>query len=110
MLRVIEDAATIKACQAQFAAKVKAVTTEKRQHTVAFPGGAAEATVYYSQQLDFWMTLKPISNRYWNCGGIGYPFNTINVAPHVEINPPLAGINRRIAGAYLKDEDGVRYI
>jgi hypothetical protein len=110
MIRVIEDAATIRECQAELNARVKAVTTEERQYTVGFPGGAAEATVYYSEHLDFWMTLKPISNRYWNCGGIGYPFNTSNVAPHVEINPPLSGIDRRIAGAYLEDDDGVRYI
>lgn len=110
MLRVIEDAETIKNCQAQLEVRVRAVTTEERLYTVGFPGGTAEAIVFYSEPLDFWMTLKPIDNRYWNCGGIGNPFSVSSPAPHVEINPPLAGINRRIAGAYLEDEDGVQYI
>lgn len=110
MLRVIEDARTIKQCQAELKAKMKAFTTEERLHTVGFPGGSAKATVYYCAPLDFWMTLKPISNRYWNCGGMGNPFSTNSPAPQVEINPPRSGLDRRIAGAYLEDENGVRYI
>lgn len=110
MLRVIEDAKVVRQCQSRLLAQVEAATTEKKQHIIGFPGGSAEATVYYMGSLDFWMTLKPISNRYWNCGGLGYPFGSTAPAPHVEINPPLSGIDRRIAGAFLEDDDGVRYI
>jgi hypothetical protein len=110
MLKVIEDAAIIKKCQAQLKARVLAATTEKRKHPVGYPGGTSLTTVYYSKPLDFWMTLDEITNRYWNCGGIGYPFSDKNLAPHVEINPPLSGIDRRIAGAFLWDEAGVLYL
>lgn len=110
MLKVIEDAGTIKACQASLQAAVESVTTEKHRILVGFPGGNAEALVYYVKSLDFWMTLKPIANRYWNCVALGYPFKTHTPAPHVEINPPLSGIDRRVAGAFLVDEEGREYL
>jgi hypothetical protein len=93
MLKVIEDAETVQECQDLLRTSFESVTTEKKLHVVGFPGGSAEAEVYYVRALDFWMTFKPISNRYWNCGGLGYPFGTSSPAPHVEINPPLSGID-----------------
>jgi hypothetical protein len=48
--------------------------------------------------------------RYFNPCGIGYPFHVATPAPHVEINFPHSGIDRRIGGAFLEDEDGVRYV
>jgi len=110
VLRVIEAADAVELCQEQMRAAVDAVTTQKQSQLVGFPGGTQEATIHYVQSLDFWMTFKLIENRYWNCGGLGYPFKGGSPAPSVEINPPLSGIDRRMAGAFLEDEDGVVYV
>jgi hypothetical protein len=110
MLRVVESRATITRCQRELKANFNRVTTRKARHTVGFPSGTQEAEVFYAKDLDLWMTFKPIRNRYWNCAGIGDPFASPSPAPHVEINPPLEGINRTVAGAFLVDEDGTYYL
>ncbi len=110
MLRVIEDSKTIDECQNLLRAAVNKLKTERHRHVIGFPSGSLEADVYYVKKFDFWMTFEEVSNRYWNACGIGYPFGLHAPAPHVEINIPYSGIDRRIAGAFLEDEAGVKYL
>jgi hypothetical protein len=111
MLKVIDDAKTIRACQAKLKQAVVSGSTEHRKHMIGYPGGVAPATIYYSKPLDFWMAFeKTATGRYFNPCGIGYPFDAGSPAPHVEINFPVSGIDRRVAGSFLCDEDGVVYV
>lgn len=110
MLTEVEDEKTIARCQRALKDNFLALDPVRRRYLVGFPSGTAEAEVFYAEDLDLWMTFKPIANRYWNCAGIGNPFTVASPAPHVEINPPRAGINRAVAGAFLVDEDGTYYL
>jgi hypothetical protein len=42
--------------------------------------------------------------RYWNVFGINKPQENPNVSMVVQINPPLKGIDRRVAGVFAKDD------
>ena len=110
MLRVIEDAKTLRDCQKQLKQAVVAVATEHRKHKIGFPGGVAPATIYYCDSLDFWMAFESWGARYGNPCGLGYPFAVSTPAPNVEINFPTAGIDRSVGGVLLQDEEGVRYV
>lgn len=110
MLRVIEDGKTIAACQAVLAKAVRSRATKSKPHVVGYPGGASSATIHFIPSLDFWMAFEKASNRYFNPCGVGDPFAVATPAPHLEINFPLKGIDRRIGGTFLEDENGVRYV
>ena len=45
-------------------------------------------------------------DRYWICFGEQDPARHLSLMITVEINPPKAGINRRCAGVFLKDDGG----
>jgi hypothetical protein len=109
MLAVISAGREIAACQRKLQAAVRRATTERHRHVVGFPGGTFEADVCYLKKLDFWMAFENWGDRFCNACGIGYPFKG-SPAPHLEINPPTKGVNRRTAGAFVKDEDGNYYL
>jgi hypothetical protein len=110
MLKVIEDAKTVRACQRRLKKAVVAGSTEHKKHMIGYPGGVSRATIYYSKPLNFWMAFETATGRHFNPCGIGYPFSVGSPAPHIEINFPISGIDRRVAGSFLRDEDGVIYV
>jgi hypothetical protein len=111
MLKVIENRREIAACQRQFEAAVRRAATEHRRHLFGFPGGTEESVIWYAKDCDLWVAVTQGPSRYGNACGIGDPFLSESPAPHLEINPPLQGIDRRIAGAFVKDiVDGTRYL
>jgi hypothetical protein len=110
MLKVIEDPRTIGACQKALKGVVTGLADESRAHRIGHPGGAGDAKIYYLKAFDFWMAFGKAPGRYFNPAGIGYPFGVATPAPSLELNFPLSGINRRVAGAFLEDEVGERYV
>jgi 5-methylcytosine-specific restriction protein A len=65
--------------------------------------------VYYIEPHKFWVGLADSRNRYWNALGIGNPFRDDHSIV-AEINPPKEGINRRISGAFVRDQNGRVYL
>jgi hypothetical protein len=49
-------------------------------------------------------------SRYWCCFGTTDPTNATNLAIVGEINPPKEGINRRNAGIFVQDNNGIIYL
>ena len=56
------------------------------------------------------MGFARVEGRYFNPCGMGDPFTQASPPPHLEINPAIAGVNRRTAGAFVKDDEGNRYL
>lgn len=74
-------------------------------------GGSYEGKVSWASKLDIWIFSQTISgSRYWNAFGIGKPSKGSNVSIICEINFPLSSIDRRIGGAFAKDNSGSIFI
>src|SRR6478736_1292017 len=110
MLKVIEDARTIDACQKALKNLVTGLADEARAHRIGHPGGAGDAKIYYLNAFDFWMAFEDGPGRYFNPAGTGDPFDIGIPAPSLELNFPLSGINRRAVGVFLEDETGEHYV
>jgi len=79
-------------------------SSRNTQKTLGFQGGGKESTVHYFGSLNFWIAIADSSNRYWNAFGLGNPFKDGSTII-VEINPPKEGIDRRISGTFIEDNE-----
>lgn len=79
---------------------------------VGWQGGGGYHTLYWRRKENIWTLLEPkeIENRYWCCFGIGQPPEQGSQSIICEINPPIKGVDRRLAGIVLKDDSGSLYL
>lgn len=82
------------------------------QRNIGYRGGNREETVYWNNKFKFWWLHNPdvIESSHWFCFGIENPENSKMLSITVEINLPKVGINRKIAGSFLKDNAGNVFI
>ncbi|MGQ1947728.1 hypothetical protein ACT3CD_11580 [Geofilum sp. OHC36d9] len=106
MITVIEDRKQIAKFHERFQSRLNDFFTEKIDCIVGFPGGSFSDTVRYSNELNIWTSTEIINNKYWNGFGIGRPFEGRGNSLNGEINFPITGINRSIAGAFAKQDSG----
>lgn len=84
---------------------------KKYKCELGYHGGKTDLLdVFWLESEDIWVAFLVLHNRYWNAFGIGEPINYDQLGITCEINIPLQGINRRIAGAYAKDKDDSIYL
>jgi len=107
MLEIIEDGELITANQ-KLLENIKDLPEFEaiKNVVIGYQGENCEAEVYYSEKFDIWAYFDELDNRYWNVFGVGRPVPNKNVSITCEINIPLKGYNRRIAGVFAKDERG----
>lgn len=74
---------------------------------ISSPGGALETNVLYFQKQNYWAVFEEIENRYWNAFGAGKPTEGKNNSITCEINFPHEGINRKVAGAFGKENEEI---
>jgi hypothetical protein len=84
-------------------------------HSVGWPGGAGRFLVYWRPDLNIWgvfepKPLKSSGRRFWICFGIENPADRSRLSITVETNPPHEGVDRRVGGAFLEDEQGQVYL
>ena len=86
--------------------------SEQLQRKVGWPGGNGDFTLYWHADQGVWGVLEPdfASGRYWFGLGTEDPRPVRMVSLVCEINPPVEGINRRCAGLFVRDADGVIYL
>lgn len=106
MLTVITDRQEIAKFHRQFHNKLYEYFTEKIYCRVGFPGGSFEDDVYYSPDLNLWIGHLKLDNRFWNGFGHGRPIDWNSNSISGEINFPIDGINRRIAGVFATEGNG----
>ncbi len=110
MLEIITNEKEIKEAEALMLNRVASIATKEGRMSLGFHGGEAKAMVYWCEPLNLWAGFEKIENRYWNSFGTDDPFLTSTINITVEMNPPLSGTNRRIAGAFAKDTSGTVYL
>ncbi len=86
-------------------------TEPYEDHAVGYPGGSHRYAVYWDPTCAYWGLYERPDwiTRHWICFGVERPSQTSMLNITLEINPPLKGINRRCAGAFLCDESGQVY-
>ncbi len=107
MLRILEDESTIRRCQQQFMRRLKAFADDRVQVRIGHMGESFQGKVFCATNLGIWfIPRKQDGNRYWNAFGVGRPLRDTHVFSTCEINFPLRGLDRRIGGAFARDEAG----
>ena len=111
MLNTLQNENEIKDAQKKLESELEKIDVEIITVRIGNQGGSQKADVFYSKKCDLWFYLGDEKGdgekkRYWNVFGITKPNENLNVSPVVQINPPLKGIYRRVAGVYAKDDKG----
>jgi hypothetical protein len=111
MLAPLTDKADLRAAFNVLARQLKKRAKPLRRH-VGWQGGGGHYTLYWRPDLQIWSLLDPkeTKNRYWCCFGVGYPSDGQSQSITCEINPPIKGVDRRIAGIFLKDDNDSIYL
>jgi energy-coupling factor transporter ATP-binding protein EcfA2 len=112
VLSVVEDESEIRKCQELFLNSIIEHSEETFNIKVGFPGGQEdEEKTYWSNELGMW--IQPIEieySRYWHGFGLEKPNPKKSSTIICEINFPIKGINRRVAGVIAKDSNDDYYI
>ena len=109
MFTTIEKASSIAKAQSVFEERVLKGASRSGQIQLGYKGGGRETMAHFVGSLNFWVAFADSGNRYWNALGAGNPFREGSTII-AEINPPKAGINRRVSGAFVKDDEGRIYL
>ena len=109
-LNTLQNENEIRDAQKELESKLEEIADEKITVIIGNQGGSQKADVFYSKKCDLWFYLGDEKGdgekkRYWNVFGIKRPNENSNNSPVVEINPPLKGIYRRVAGVFAKDDE-----
>src|SRR5258706_14791200 len=106
MISVINDKQQIQNYHCQFHGKIDGSFTDNIDCWVGYPGGSYEDTVRYSPDMDIWISVQELETRFWNGFGTGTPKEGKNNSLAGEINFPYEKIDRQIAGAFGKEDNG----
>jgi len=107
MFTTVDNGKEITRLQKRMEAAFKSQKPEIIRAIVGSPGGSFETRFLYFEKFDFWVVFEEDENRYWNAFGTGKPLAGKNNSITCEINFPYEGINRRIAGAFAKEDDQI---
>lgn len=111
MLRVLDNESSISKAQQRFVEQFNQFVDKRIPVKLGYPGGSFEDEVSWCAELDIWICSRTIAgSRYWNAFGIGRPAERKNVSITCEINFPLRGIDRRVAGAFVASSHGEVYV
>lgn len=85
---------------------------ESYRKQVGHAGGTGLFSVYWRPEEKFWSLFDPniAETRYWCCFGTWNPNDSSVLDITCEINCPYHGINRRTAGAFVRDADDHLYV
>ncbi|MCL0091840.1 hypothetical protein M1N59_01065 [Dehalococcoidales bacterium] len=105
MLQIISDPNRLQPYQQQFIDELDRAQTSTIHCLISWRPEYMDADVRWSSRLNLWWYSQPLENRWWNVFGIGQPISNEAVGITCEINIPMRGINRNIAGAFAENED-----
>lgn len=98
MFSVAEDREQLARAEQAFASRMLALTSQETNVTVGFSGQSFPLAVSWSEKLGIWMNFQPRDNGYRNAFGTERPAPGRRTQIACEINFPLTGVNRKIAG------------
>lgn len=107
-MKIVTEEGEIEKYQQKFIEGLKQRASSSLQITVAHHGGRGLVNAYFSKELGIWFaTAKSGDKRYWNVFGLGEPSLKYPNAIVVEINFPIRGIDRRVGGVFVREDDKV---
>jgi len=103
MLTALTTKSEIGMAQSLLQKALRATLNKSTTEQLGYQGGSVEAQIYYHDRM--WFSGQPLPEesvpRYWNAFGLGVPTTgPPNIV--VEINPPLSGYTRQVAGLYAR--------
>jgi hypothetical protein len=110
MLNVLDNEQAIKRSQREFEKQFKQFTDERIPVRLGYSGGNFEGTVSWASKLGIWAYQEAGKSRYLNYFGIGKPKKHSMVSITCQINFPPRGIDRKFAGAFTEDNNGVTFV
>lgn len=106
MMEVIYNHREIVKLHKQFHDQLDERFTKKVCCSVGYQGGSNEDVVKYYKGLNLWVITQELNNKYWNAFGRGEPVEKRDHSLVREINFAYDGGDRRIAGAFGRDDAG----
>lgn len=110
MMRIIADRGEIEKAETRFAHSLDAYSPGVVRTTIGYQSGHVVRDVKWVDLLGIWahfgelLAVDSEGAKYWNAFGLEKPEQPVGIV--CEITPPLKGINRRIAGAFVKEGQG----
>jgi hypothetical protein len=86
--------------------------TQAFDRKIGYHGGYVEHAIHWHNRHRFWCLFDPtyVETRYWCCYGTAEPKDETMLSIAVETNSPYEGVNRRIGGVFVRDDEGRAYI
>lgn len=107
MVKIIKEVGEIRKAQAKFEKAFEKFLNKKVDAFIGYKGERWKTALNWSDELGLWAVFNQIEgNRFWNAFGLKEPEKGSSCPIVAEINFPLAGVNRRVAGVFVKDEKG----
>jgi hypothetical protein len=112
VLKLLWKQEAIEAAQARLQGELESSASSVGNVVLGFQGGSLKADGAWFKALDFWYAHRQAQSleRPWNGFGHGNPFARNGLSISVEVNPPRAGITRKVAGVFAEDEGGDVYL
>lgn len=108
MLFAIADRVEVREAFNKLAKNLRRRTRPIERH-IGYQGGGDTLDAHWSSTLGFWHVLTDelpaAKNRFWCAFGVDDPTESSSLSITLEINPPISGTNRRIAGAFVQDRE-----
>lgn len=83
----------------------------RHRRTLGFPGGhEPNCDLYAVEAAGIWFSHRLLDQRHWCVFGILPLRDSQVVGITVEMNPPSAGLDRRVAGLFAADSSGKHYL
>jgi len=107
VLKVLDDESAIRRCQRQFMRALRPCVTGRIAVKIGHPGESFRARVFWAEGPGLWYhTGTGAGERYMNAFGVGMPTAGGSVSSTIEINIPKSGLDRKIGGAFARDDGG----
>lgn len=105
-LYTVTQAAEINKLQQQFMKKLQKNAENVGTRSLGFQGGGLEGDLFWRLDLGIWACFLEFHNRHWNGFGTSDPRRGSSFGITCEINFPIEGFQRSVAGVFFKDEGG----
>ncbi len=109
-LEIIEFSEEIQKVQNKFLNVFKEDSNEIIKPTVFGFFGQKEGKTYWNDKFSISLSTEELEDRFWNGIGTIRPSSGSSVSIICEINFPKNGINRRVSGAFAKDDQNNYYV
>jgi len=109
MRTYVREASEIAALQAEFQ-ELLIRNGQVIKTKVGHQGETRDMDVVWIPSAGIWVGTQKLKNRFWNALGVGEPQMRKSNSILCELNFPLIGVNRNIAGVLARDENKAIWI